>query len=56
MLFDDAKIQASSERELHMFGDVEERLCNEYLQSRSLEDTEISICVWKREEGDAGDE
>jgi hypothetical protein len=56
MLFDDAKTQASNERELRMFGDGEERLCKETLQSRSLEDIEISIGSWKGEEGDAGDE
>ena len=56
MLFDDAEIQASNERELRMFGDGEERLCKETLQSRSLEDTEISISSWKGKEGDADDE
>ena len=56
MLFDDAEIQASNERELRMFGDGEERLNKETLQSRSLEDTEISISSWKGKEGDADDE
>jgi hypothetical protein len=56
MLFDDAKTQASNERELRMFGDGEERLCKETLQSRSLEDNEISISSWKGDEGDADDE